>query len=277
MESDTLHLNIDYVASSGVVLSVEQKAALQSSLVILQSQQKFKHVQFWGKILGIRNDYFIVEGIGKDELKDRKRLYSVDCIKWGLMSLPNDETRRKCNLIRGRFMGDPSHEYEHSEKVNDDDPEKEEETADIIIVKEEDRLAITIDNICQDVAIVPRGAYLRTPLGEVLLNRTFEGLSLSEATRLSSYYHLREPLLLHEKSLLEKADLDSALDFLDPIDSDIPYGGSWSVQEENGGKVIVLRSLHWLGFTFYHVPGTSRYGYVYVGLGEKNLDLPFML
>ena len=75
MEAATLNLNIDYVASSGVVLSVEQKAALQSSLVILQTQQKFKHVQFWGKILGIRNDYFIVEGIGKDELKDRKRLY----------------------------------------------------------------------------------------------------------------------------------------------------------------------------------------------------------
>ena len=43
------------------------------------------------------------------------------------------------------------------------------------LVKEEDRLAITIDNICQDVAVVPRGAYMRTPLGEVLVNRTFAG------------------------------------------------------------------------------------------------------
>ena len=75
MEADTLHLHLDFVASSGVVLSVEQKAALQSSLVILKAQQKFKHVQFWGKILGIKNDYFIVEGVGNDELKERKRLY----------------------------------------------------------------------------------------------------------------------------------------------------------------------------------------------------------
>ena len=80
MEADTLHLNIDYASSSGVILSVEQKAALQSSLVILQTQQRFKHVQFWGKILGVRNDYFIVEGIGKDELKDRRRLYRYYCI-----------------------------------------------------------------------------------------------------------------------------------------------------------------------------------------------------
>ena len=53
--------------------------------------------------------------------------------------------------------------------------------------------------------------------------------------------------------------------------------GSWSVQTERGGGLIVLRSLHWLGLTFYHVPGSAHYGYVYVGLGEKNLDLPFML
>lgn len=275
MDSDSLKLSIDYVASSGVVLSIEQKAALESSLVILKSQQKFQRVQFFGKVIGIRNDYFIVQGVGKDSLKDRKTLYSLDCIKWGLMPSPNEETRRKCLLIKGRFTGDPSHEYEHAEK-NQEDEEKDEETP-VILVKEEDRLAITIGNICQDVSIIPRGSYIRTPLGDVIANRTFEGLSISEATRLSSYYHFRDPILLQEKSLLEKADLDKAIDFLDPIDSDIPQGGSWSIQSERGSGLVVLRSLHWLGFTFYHVPGTNRHGYVYVGTGEKNLDLPFML
>ena len=57
MDADNLHLTIDFVSSSGVVLSVEQKSALQSSLLILKSQQKFQRLQFWGKILGIRNDY----------------------------------------------------------------------------------------------------------------------------------------------------------------------------------------------------------------------------
>lgn len=75
MDSDNLSLNVDYVASSGVVLSVEQKAALYSSLVILKSQQKFQKIQFVGKVLGTRNDYFLVQGVGKDELKDRKTLY----------------------------------------------------------------------------------------------------------------------------------------------------------------------------------------------------------
>lgn len=75
MESEGLHMNIDYVGSSGIILSTEQKAALQSSLVILRSNYKFERVLFWGKILGVKNDYFIVQGVGRDELKERKTLY----------------------------------------------------------------------------------------------------------------------------------------------------------------------------------------------------------
>lgn len=75
MDSQDLHLSIDYVGSSGVILSPEQKAALQTSLCILQNNQKFSKVNFWGKILGIKDDYYIAQGIGKDELGEKKTLY----------------------------------------------------------------------------------------------------------------------------------------------------------------------------------------------------------
>lgn len=77
MEAECLHLNIDHVGSSGVILSPEQKAALQTSLVILQNDNKFAKVYFWGKILGIKDDYFIAQGTGKDEMAedDRKTFY----------------------------------------------------------------------------------------------------------------------------------------------------------------------------------------------------------
>eukprot|EP00794_Sanderia_malayensis_P020149 gene20149-22123_t len=279
MDSDSLHLDIDYVASSGVILSIEQKAALQSSLVILKAQQQFEKIQFWGKILGVRMDYFVVQGVGKDQQKDRKTLYSLDCMKWGLLQLPDDETKRRCLLIKGRFMGDPSHEYEYAEKKADVDEteQDDEDNTNMILIKEEDRLATVISAIDLEIAIAPRGAYTRTPTGEIHKNRMFEGLSAAEATRLSSYFHFREPIFLQEKSLLQKADLEKSIDFLDPIDADIPPNGSWSIQFERGNGLVVLRSLHWIGFTFYHVPSTSKYGYVYVGTGEKNLDLPFML
>ncbi len=79
MESQDLHLNIDYVGSSGVILSPEQKACLQTSLCILQSNQKFSRVYFWGKILGVKDDYFIAQGVGADEIgnssNEKKTLY----------------------------------------------------------------------------------------------------------------------------------------------------------------------------------------------------------
>ena len=75
MDSQDLHLSIDYVGSSGIILSTEQKAALQTSLTILQSDYKFAAVYFWGKILGVKDDYFIAQGVSNDEFAGRRTLY----------------------------------------------------------------------------------------------------------------------------------------------------------------------------------------------------------
>ena len=45
----------------GASLSTEHRAALESSLTILRGEGKFAHVSFWGKIEGIRDDYFIAQ------------------------------------------------------------------------------------------------------------------------------------------------------------------------------------------------------------------------
>ena len=44
-----------------------------------------------------------------------------------------------------------------------------------ITIKEEDRLASVISEINDDVRIVPRGAFMKTPTGQVVTNRSFEG------------------------------------------------------------------------------------------------------
>lgn len=49
---------------------------------------------------------------------------------------------------------------------------------------------------------------------------------MSEAKKLSSYFHFREPTELKNKTLLEKADLDPSLDFMDSLENDIPKGNS---------------------------------------------------
>ncbi|CAK8692624.1 radial spoke head protein 9 homolog [Clavelina lepadiformis] len=276
MDAEGLHLSLDYLSGSGVILSPEKKAALQTSLIILKTHYKFQRVVLWGKILGIKDDYFIAQGAGRDELTDRKTLYSLNCIDWHLLPPATSAMKEKGALVRGRLMGDPSYEYEHTDvrRVRDGDEYTEEEVT--IQIKEEDRIAAVVATIDEEASIVPRGAYIKTPLGEVHANRSFEGLPVTESGKLNSYMHFRAAQKLASKSIKEKADLDPSIDFMDTIEDDIPKG-SWSLQFERGSGLVCLRSLLWLGLTFYHVPNTTKYGCLYIGTGEKNLDVPFML
>ncbi|XP_074024334.1 radial spoke head protein 9 homolog isoform X2 [Numenius arquata] len=260
MEASSLPAALELVSGGGVGLSPEKRAVLWSSLLLLQRDYRFERVWFWGCIQGVRGAYYIAEGLGPDRAAPRSRLYSLNCVEWSLLPPVTKDMVMQAGRLKGRFQGDPSFEYEYMER-NAEDAERLLEDG-----KEIDRA----------VGIVPRGAFVKTPLGSVRENRNFEGLSLMEAKKLSSYFHFTEPVNLKNKTLLEKADLDPSTDFLDSLEHDIPQG-SWTVQLEKGGTVVVLRSLLWLGLTFYHVPMTKQYGYVYFGTGEKNLDLPFML
>jgi radial spoke head protein 9 len=75
IEAKDVSLDLDLLAYSGIVFSPEQRASLLTSLIVLKEQYKFKTIHLWGKILGISEDYFIIQGRQKDELKDRQFLY----------------------------------------------------------------------------------------------------------------------------------------------------------------------------------------------------------
>lgn len=75
IEGKNLTLDLDLLAFSGIVLSPEHRASLQTALLILKEQYKFEKIYFWGKILGIQKDYFLVQGRQKNELENRQFLY----------------------------------------------------------------------------------------------------------------------------------------------------------------------------------------------------------
>ncbi|XP_035000476.2 radial spoke head protein 9 homolog [Hippoglossus stenolepis] len=275
MDSQSLYFSLELVAGSGNTLNVEQRAALQTSLVILQKNYKFQRVMLWGKVLGLKADYLIAQGRGEDEMKDRKNLYSLNCVDWFLLPPATGPLIDQVSSVaKGRFTGDPSHVYEHRDIRRRGGGDEEEEV--VTKVNEESRLAVTVHHIEEEVSVVPRGAFVKSPHGLVQINRSFGGLSHSEAGKLDSFLHFSEPKNLKKKSILEMSQLNPAIDFLDVLSDDIPKG-SWSLQFECGSKVCVLRSLLWLGLTFYHVPMTPQHGYIYIGDGAKNLDLAFML
>ncbi|XP_006276410.1 radial spoke head protein 9 homolog isoform X1 [Alligator mississippiensis] len=276
MEADGLGLEqaLALAAGGGAGLSPEKRAALGASLLLLRRDYRFQRVRFWGRLQGLRAAYYIADGRATDLAAPPQRLYSLNCVEWSLLPPATEEMIAQTAGLRGRFQGDPSYEYESPERKEDSDRIYEDDSG--LFIKEETRLVATIEQIDRAVGIIPRGAFVKTPLGPVHENRNFEGLSMTEAKKLNSYFHFTEPVNLKNKTLLEKADLDPSIDFLDSLEHDIPKG-SWSIQLERGGTVVILRSLLWLGLTFYHIPMTKQYGYVYFGTGEKNMDLPFML
>lgn len=56
---------------------------------------------------------------------------------------------------------------------------------------------------------------------------------MSEASKLCNYVHFREGMRVLEKTLLQKADLDKSIDFMDPIDEDIPLGNYLLLLQKN--------------------------------------------
>ncbi len=112
IDANQLVPDIEQLALSGIVLSIENRASLQTSLSIAREQYKFDRIYFWGKILGTKEDYFIAVGTGSNEIKQRTFLYSHDCIKWKLLNPPTEEHFERLSKCTGRFTGDPSHEFE---------------------------------------------------------------------------------------------------------------------------------------------------------------------
>ncbi|XP_064142736.1 radial spoke head protein 9 homolog isoform X4 [Loxodonta africana] len=230
MDSESLLLSLELASGSGQGLSPDRRASLLTSLLLVKRDYRYDRILFWGRILGLVADYYIAQGLTEDQLAPRKTLYSLNCMEWSLLPPATEEMLLQTSVVSGRFMGDPSHEYEHTElqKMNDGDKVFEEEV--VIQIKEETRLVSIIDQIDKAVAIIPRGALFKTPFGPTHVNRTFEGLSLSEAKKLSSYFHFKEAVELKNKTLLEKADLDPSLDFMDSLEHDIPRGNGSLIQ-----------------------------------------------
>lgn len=54
---------------------------------------------------------------------------SLNCMEWSLLPPATEEMMTQTAVVKGRFMGDPSHEYEYTElqKVNEGDKVFEEE------------------------------------------------------------------------------------------------------------------------------------------------------
>lgn len=105
MEIESLLNSLDTSGHFGHILSVEESQVLYNSLLILQNENHFRKIYFWGKILGCEKDYYIAFGYTKDALHGRIYYYSINCNTWGLLPQPTNNGMQLTPLASTKFIG----------------------------------------------------------------------------------------------------------------------------------------------------------------------------
>lgn len=272
VDIDATHLLCD----SGFTLSIEEKAALQISMLERKNAEGFNKLYFWGKVMGKDSDYLICYGLLPSYDFPTKKFYFCTTKEFRLQQMPviDAEQKDKAASQQGMFEGDPSFkpDGDAEEDAVEDGAEPKAEP-----FREEHRLAYIVEQIDFDAAAIPCGAYNVAPSHQIIQNKAYEGLNYEAASDLSSYYHFRQAVLPETTGSLEKPGLVRSAEFLDSLATDAPKGSSWSLQMNSSKTASSLRSLIWPGYFFAHKIGTGEYGGAYFGYGQKNKDIAFMM
>lgn len=278
MDLQYIFENLNILQHNNICLSAVEVIKLKNSLIILGSRNKIIHVFFWGKIYGSEGDYYIVFGFNDECLKGRRFYYSQNGLDWFLLPKPLEECKLPTLKCTTMFTGDPSVEVEV-----DVDPEfsfkkgklLQERPHKSFRLSEEQRLACAVKLITDESALVPRGAVCNRTNSIVELNSMFHGLKPDEAQLLSNYQLYREPKQKYNYNLLKRQHFNYNTDFLDTLDDMVPRMKSFSINMECHDEIVVIRSLHWPGMTFYHKINTALHGFVYFGHARMNTDILF--
>jgi radial spoke head protein 9 len=274
MESSGLFSVLDNTSFPGGSLSVEERSALQASLVLLKESQHFTEVRFWGKVRGLQRDYLICQGtideMGNVAPFDTKRVTfkSTDGVVWTNLEDVDEATAAKCAQINELFTGDLG-------KVSGADGEEGGEVTEDAIT-EEKRLSALVAAVDESCAVAPKGALLLDARHRVVQSPSFKGLSADQAMDLKSYVHWRAPRQPDKIKVRETKGLTQTTDFLDTIHTDEP-AGCWSTIFEPSACLGTLRSNIWPGLVAFASLSGPSYGYVYFGNGVQNKDIAFML
>jgi len=302
MDIYRLTSDLKFVNQIGATLNIEERMKLEIALLKLNETQQYEQMLFWGKIEGTERDYYIALGLnfrGNYEFPFKKYFWSSNEFKFSELPAINPEYKDKVGSFRQPFTGRPEEILiqvtgDQEEEPPQQEPPKEEEevkqqrdpladTDDEAEIKvppknftELDRLAYIIRAIDIDCAALPVGALKLSPTHELRYNDTFKGLSIAEASDLNNYQHFRPPLTEEKKEFITRGDAIFQLNFLDPLDKDLPRG-CWSIHADSSKTQVTVRSLLWQGYLTFHRANSNIYGFCYFGNGIKNSDLPFLI
>jgi len=269
---------LKYLSSQGYTLNVHEIIGLNAGAGKLQWQEKFNNneIFFWGKINAVQGAYYIVYGLRNEvgEFASKKFYYSGEDFEFAELSpVTEDEELEIISEERNTpFSGNPE-KVLGAPAAEEEGAEGEEKPT----VTELMRLAQTVSEIDLDSAVVPKGSHSLNDDQKVVTAPDFSGLSEIDALKLDNYVHLRPPTSLDKLRVMVRDDAEWKMTgFLDSLAQDQPKG-AWAIRDEGYGANVHLRSLVWPGYAAFHVPRSKYYGGIYIGMGIKNHDLPFLL
>ncbi|CAB3385065.1 Hypothetical predicted protein [Cloeon dipterum] len=241
----------------GEFLSSEQKILICSSMKTLRDENKLKVLKFWGRISGIVNDYYLLQGFTSDCFRNVKYFYSHDLIDWVRLPRVEPEALRLLDDCTSLFTGIPSHVFTFMSPLDQQE----------VRLKEEDRLTAAVVVINNEMSIIPRSAFLIGSYNQTMKNKMFKGLPFDKSADQNSYVHFED--------LRGSKVMFPLLDSTNTIETDFPP--AWKLQHEQEGQVAVVRSQLWPGLTFHHQVDSPVYGWTYFGDGRRNWDICYMI
>lgn len=269
---------LDLMSVSGFRLTDFEAGLIENSLIILQSENKFRDIFFFGRLDTSSNDrYYLAFGCQQDILKNRKYFYSLNGYEWFILPELKQKLIPFISQMTSYLTGDPMYIEEvcrnpifvaDREEIFIECPRSSKK------IKEEDRLACIVHLIISESAIHPRGLLYRQMSGCVTYNPCFQGLSRMDASEMKNFQLFRYPLNNRNLNMAKREDYNYQTDFFDTIDDLTPRKCfSFSIDDRN---VCLIRSLLWHGMTFFHKLITKHQGFFYFGSGRKNLNTLMM-
>jgi len=280
------------------------------ALSVLRCQIKADELMFWGKVTGVQNDYYIAVSItykNMYEFPQKTFYYTLSNTKgftfreMPSLGLPEVEQDRSIDCDNSLFTGNPSKKLgakvgEEGEEAVEEPPKEEEEgeegaekkakdsdaseDEEVKIPKrnltEIDRLTAVVLAIENDCQLCPTGAFKMTPDHQLKRNEAFSGLNGTEALKKGNYMHFRNVQTIEKKRLLETPEAPFTYNFLENISREKPQG-CWSLQRDERHETVIIRSLIWPGYHFFHKISSSKFGGMYIGDGLKNAEVHFIV
>jgi len=116
--------------------------------------------------------------------------------------------------------------------------------------------------------------------GATIVNEAFKGLNREESMKLENWQFSKTSRDSEILGRIDRGEAYYTTDFLETVDvnhSEDFIKNAWSIQSDVTGTLATLKSHYWPGFMAYHRCNTDIVGFVYMGDGICNSNLPFMV